>query len=483
MSRVPLPAERLSGTDAMLVNLARLGHPLHTLKLLLVDPTRIGRPLTLDDVREFLAQHLADYPRLGQRVVGVPPFAGRPFWVPAADLTLDAHLDERTAPSPGDRSVLDGICSELATLPLDPHRPLWRLTLVSGLAGDQQAVIVQVHHAVGDGLSAMNTLRDLTTSEPRICRVASPTDGGTIEQLRPSARQLRQMAVSDTVERLLDLPRLLMDSGQSAIRGMKFRAGRQDLPRLGFHAHRNFCTTWIGPTRLCASGELSLAEVKAIGKATGTTVNAVLHAVVSGALRGEQLRRGEPVDRPLIAEFGIAQNGSSQHRWGNYITPTTVYLRTDEADPLTRLLRTGNSAREGVAFRREMGLDIGPRWRFYLSRTIPAFIQLAGYRIPSTAHVVTANVPGPATERWIGQVRVADWRSFAILVPPIGLNVTLHGYADRLNIGILTAPEVTASPAELVVAMQDALAELASRCAVRLGLEQRSAVSTDSEAG
>ena len=166
MSRVPLPAERLSGTDAMLVNLARLGHPLHTLKLLLVDPTRIGRPLTLDDVREFLAQHLADYPRLGQRVVGVPPFAGRPFWVPAADLTLDAHLDERTAPSPGDRSVLDGICSELATLPLDPYRPLWRLTLVSGLAGDQQAVIVQVHHAVGDGLSAMNTLRDLTTANP-----------------------------------------------------------------------------------------------------------------------------------------------------------------------------------------------------------------------------------------------------------------------------------------------------------------------------
>jgi WS/DGAT/MGAT family acyltransferase len=463
----------------MFVKLARLGHPLHTLKLLLLDPTLLGRQLTLDDVSTSLAQNLANYPRLGQRVLGVAPFNGRPFWVPAAELALEAHLDERSVPPGSDRSTLDAICSQLATLPLDPHRPLWRLTLVSGLSGGQQAVIVQVHHAIGDGLSAMNTLREITTSEPGADRRVTAIEGSRSEPIGPSsARQLRQVAAADTVDRLADLPRLLLDSGRSAVRGVQFRSrqqGQQGLPRLGFHAHETFCTTRIGPSRVCASGELSLADVKAVGKATGTTVNGVLHGVLAAALRAELLERGESVDRPLIAEFGVAQNGSSQHRWGNFISPTTVYLHTDETDPLTRLLRTGNSAREAVAFRRAVGLDIGPRWRPYMTRAVPAFVQFAGYRIPSTAHVVTANVPGPATERWIGRVRVADWRSFAILVPPIGLNVTVHGYADRLNIGVLTAPEVTTHPEGLVVEMQRALAELADRAGVRVAVEQESA--------
>src|SRR3569832_2106983 len=77
--------ERLSGTDALLYHAERIGHPAHTLKIVVVDPSRLGRQVTTADVRDFVVQHAVDFPRLTQRVAGVRPFTGRPFWLAAPD--------------------------------------------------------------------------------------------------------------------------------------------------------------------------------------------------------------------------------------------------------------------------------------------------------------------------------------------------------------------------------------------------------------
>ena len=207
-------------------------------------------------------------------------------------------------------------------------------------------------------------------------------------------------------------------------------------------------------------GTLPLAEVKSVATSAGVTVNGVLHALLATALREELLRRGESTDESLIACFGIAQDGKSRHREGNFITPTFVGLHVDEADPLERLRRTGASAREGVALRKASGLHMAGRWNHYVPRLAPTFIRVAKHRIRSNAHVVTANVPGPTTPRWIGPIRITDWYSYAIVLPPVDLNVTIHGYGDQLRIGLLTAPEVTTRPYDLVAAMQRALNEL-----------------------
>ncbi len=465
------PLERMSGTDAMFVNLERVGHPLHTLKVLVLDPRRLGRQLTLQDVAGFVDRHLCEYPRLRQRVTAVAPFTGRPFWTPDPAFSIADHLEERRLAPPGDRGALDRLCSELASRALDLDKPLWSLTLVSGLADGQQAVIARIHHAVGDGLSAVNTLLHLTASDPAPCegpvevRADDVSPGADVDKA-----MLRRHATADTLAQAVELPGLLRDTGQGLARNLRYRRSASALPRMGFHARRNFCTTPISAERVCATGSVPLPVVKEIGAATGTSVNGVLHGVLAGAMRRELERRGLAVSPPLIAEFGVAQDPASQHRWGNHITPTCVLLHTDEPDPLRRLALTADSNRESIALRHVVGVGLAPRWHVQLARLGPVFLDVAKHRIPSTAHVVTANVRGPASERWIGPVRVADWFSFAIVVPSVNLNVTVHSYAGRLNVGVMTAPEVTKRPEDFVLLLTDSFDELASAAGLRSSL-------------
>ena len=73
------------------------------------------------------------------------------------------------------------------------------------------------------------------------------------------------------------------------------------------------------------------------------------------------------------------------------------------------------------------------------------------------ANVVMANVPLSPTTRWAGDVEVVDFLSYAVLVQPIGINVTVYSYDGRMNIGLLTAPEVIDDPHRLILRMEDAL--------------------------
>jgi hypothetical protein len=75
-------------------------------------------------------------------------------------------------------------------------------------------------------------------------------------------------------------------------------------------------------------------------------------------------------------------------------------------------------------------------------------------------HVVTANVPGSPEPRWVGDVEVAEWWSFAVAIPPSDVNLTAYSYAGRMNIGLVTTPEAVPEPRRFVARLEDSLAEL-----------------------
>ena len=168
--------ERMSGNDAVLWHMEDDETPLHTLKIVILDSSRRGRAVTLDDVALALGPRLGLVPRSTQKVLAPPGFGARPFWVDDPDFDLRAHLDERTLPGPGDARQLDDLYAELARTDLARDRSPWTLTLVHGLEGGRQAVVVRVHHALVDGLGALNTFLAATTDAP----------GGAVA-LRPAA--------------------------------------------------------------------------------------------------------------------------------------------------------------------------------------------------------------------------------------------------------------------------------------------------------
>ena len=224
---------------------------------------------------------------------------------------------------------------------------------------------------------------------------------------------------------------------------------------------RNFCNARSGPIRVCASGTLPFYDFRELAKATGTTINGVLHAVIAGAMRRQLQRRGGDLHSPTVAIFGIAEDPDSDRRWGNRISPTTVKMHSELADPLRRLEMTALSCRQGVALRRQTGIEMAGRWTEATCRLGPMFQRTFVYRWPKIVnHVTTANVAGPGQRRWIGNLEVVDWISFAVTVAPSNCNVTVYSYAGSMCIGMVTPPEVMEDPHQFLEDMEAALDEL-----------------------
>jgi WS/DGAT/MGAT family acyltransferase len=449
--------ERMSGADALLWHMERDDTPLHTLKTAILDTSVRGAAVTIDELRAAVLAHLGIVRRATQRVVTVRGFGGRPFWVDDDHFDVDAHLDERALDAPGGRAELDRLHAELAAAALDRSRPLWAMTLVHGLEGGRQAVIVRVHHALTDGLGALNTFLAATTSE----RCVSIPARGAPDLVPPDLPALRRAAFRDVGPWMRALPPLLRDGLRSRTRAAAFRADAPDLPPF-LGNRRNFCNVPSGPRRVCASSSLPFDQFRRVAKASGVTVNGVLHAIIAGAMRGELLEREQPVDAPTVAAFGIsADERGATRRYGNNVTPTNVALFSNVEDPLERLRLTARSCREGVELRRTTGLDMAGRWATYTCRLAPLFRHLFANRWPTIVnHVTTANVAGPSHTRWAGDVEIVDWISFAVVVAPANVNITTYSYAGRMSTGLVTVPEVFDDPRRFLDRMAVALDEL-----------------------
>jgi diacylglycerol O-acyltransferase / wax synthase len=102
---------------------------------------------------------------LGRRLHLIPPAApggaapsgrpGLPLWVddPAFDLANHVHAVEVQPPG-GERELLQ-LCDELRLRLLDRTHPLWELWLLDGLADGRVGLVMKLHHAMTDGLAAV----------------------------------------------------------------------------------------------------------------------------------------------------------------------------------------------------------------------------------------------------------------------------------------------------------------------------------------
>ena len=110
-------------------------------------------PLSPGEVHAAVAELKAVSPRLSQRIVR--DASGHEQWAPT---DAEGQLDFVELPSgSGPADVLER-CSELQerVFPLD--RQLWHVVYYSGLSGGRSALLVRLHHAVGNGEEALSML-------------------------------------------------------------------------------------------------------------------------------------------------------------------------------------------------------------------------------------------------------------------------------------------------------------------------------------
>ena len=234
---------------------------------------------------ERLRERLHLIPRYRMRLDEVLRGAGYPVWAEVPGHDPDRHVRRAALPPPGGDAELCELVGETMSERLDRSRPLWQITVVEGLAGGRTALVAKMHHALVDGMAAVDVSTVILDPTPEGLELPPPP----VEPEGRRAYRVEQLAGLAATQ--LDLPRRLAREAvsraftldpQDAARQIRGAAGVVgELARIRPQAPRSRLNAEIGRERLFAVARARLDEVKAIRRATGATVNDVLLAAVA----------------------------------------------------------------------------------------------------------------------------------------------------------------------------------------------------------
>jgi WS/DGAT/MGAT family acyltransferase len=478
---------QLSALDAQFLHVESQTTVGHVGGLILLDPTDVaGGALTLDDVRAVLEPRLHLAEQLRQRLVTVPLGLGLPYWVDDPDFDIEFHLREVALPAPGDDRQLGEQVARIHARPLDRTRPLWELYLVHGVGGGRQAIYAKIHHAAIDGVSGagiLNTILDVTP-EPR---VVEPPDGLWEPDPLPTALELaaRGLAASAAqpvdilrtlpraLPHLADLPGASMVPGIQAVSELADAAVRAATAGgIGREGERRVLTTPGTPLnapitahRRFAYGSLPLAEVKAVHRAFGMSVNDVVMSVTTTALRRWLLDHDGLPEQPIVVAVPVSVRGAESGSGGNEISVMLAELATQLADPMERL----EAVRLAMAESKRRFNTVPATILQDISAVIP--MALSGLAARAVFRMVTvgaspfnlfvSNVPGPQLPLYVSGARVSGIYPASAITDFTGaLNITLFSYDGSLDFGLIACRELVPDVWNLIDYLREALDEL-----------------------
>jgi len=452
--------KRLNGVDALMLYSETPEIHMHTLKIGVLDVSGVEGGFSFELLREVAYPRLMALPPLRFQLVDIPLKLHHPMWVQNADIDLDYHLRQARVPAPGGRRELDQLIGEIASTPLDRSRPLWEMYIAEGLADNRIAIIHKVHHVLADGVASANQMAMALQSQES-AHVPAPS---------PAARPLTRMdllraATRDHVGLIRKLPRLVKETatGISRVRRRsKERGAHPDLAR-NFAPPQCFINHRVTPGRRFATAPLALSDVKETAKHLGVTLNDVVLAMASGALRQLLLRYDGHADAPLIAGVPVSYNTSPDRLDGNEFTYMTPSLPVHIDDPLQRVELTSMATKIAKENHHLLGPTLLPAWLSYLPPALaPRFFRTQAGRVESASvmNLTISNVPGPRERGHIEGATVSEIYSVGPVVVGSGLNITVWSYVDQLAISVLTDDVTLVDPHEATDAMIDAFTEI-----------------------
>ncbi|UXA20539.1 wax ester/triacylglycerol synthase family O-acyltransferase [Mycobacterium sp. SMC-4] len=454
--------ERLSGLDAGLLYSESSTVPLHVCSVLELDTSTVPGGYSFERFRDELAQRIPAVPEFRTKLGDSGLNLDHPVWVEDKEFDLSRHLSRVAVPAPGGREELAQLCGHIASVPLDRSKPLWELWVIEGTGADRLAVMVKVHHAAVDGVSAANLLEQLLDAEPD-APPPDPVDGpGDASALQIAADGFVRFAT-----RPLQLARVIPETTMLIAKTVN-RALTGKAMAAPFTAPMTRFNAQLTSERCIAMAQLDLDDVKTVKNCFEVKVNDVVMALCAGALRGFLAKQDELPDKPLIAVVPASVHGQSDRPGRNQLSGMFCNLHTDVEDALERLQTIAESNTRA----KEHSASLGPTVLVDLAQSISrtGYSWLLGLlsRTPlsSTAihNVVISNVAGPPMTLYSCGAQVTALYPLGPIFHGSGLNITVMSLDDQLNIGIISCPQLAGDLWDLADRFQTELDNLLRRC-------------------
>lgn len=429
---------RISALDASFLHLEKAGARLHVASVTVFD----GPAPQYDELREHIESRLHLVPRFRQRLAEIPLDQGRPVWVDDPHFNLRYHLRHAGLPAPGSEEQLKNLAGRVFAHRLDRTKPLWELLLVDGVHDDRFALIAKSHHALVDGISAVDITTVLFDDDPAAAANPRPRTPWAPRPL-PTPAQLLSDALVERATRPAELARsarAVVRAPRQVLRGT--RDGLQAMGALAFAGLRPAPPTplnvKIGPHRRYTWVDADLVELQRVKDALGGTVNDAVLAVVAGALGRFLRHRGVDTDglvlKALVPVSVRAE--SEQGALGNEVARMWALLPVGIEDPV----RQHAAIRDATAQLEDERQAIGARTLTELSGFASPTIMSQAARLQQRQrfiNLVVTNVPGPQQPLYLLGRRL---RALYPVVPLAGcqaLGVAVMSYDGRLGFGLL----------------------------------------------
>ena len=393
-------------------------------------------------------------------------------WIPDEAFDLDYHVRHLALPRPGEMSDLLDLVSNLHTRLLDRTRPLWEFNIIEGLRGNKFAIYLKLHHATVDGMGAMALLESCLSTEPDAEPMAvwKGLPGSVGDQNPNQSLSLLDSvgSIFESVKITRDIGKLLVAHGSKAL-----NISNSEAPAL-FTAPKTIFNQQVSAARRFRTSSISLSAVKQLARSAGATVNDVVLAICSGALRSYLEAKDALPTRSLIATIPMAIKGVT--REGNQITYVAADLATTEDDLMERLTKINRSTQ---AAKSEVAQVVPAAATGYALAAQSILAVLNKVRVPDLipplANVVISNVPGPRAEQYLGGAVLEANYPVSVLADGQALNITVVSCADSIDFGLLgcreTLPDIDVLAQHIPVAfaeLESAVAEAHGKADVRL---------------
>lgn len=451
-------AKRLNLADAFFLNAESRDAYMHVAMLHRYEIPRDGGENWVSEQLERMRQFAVDQPPFNLRLK--PGLVGKvvPAWEVDHDIDIDYHLRHAALPKPGGERELGILVSRLHSQPLDKNRPLWECTLIEGLNDGTFALYFKIHHALMDGMSGSRTMSR--------CLSPNPDERGM-----PAFWAMPPLPLSST-----GIPKAIIESAQALARptvlnvlSQAFSAWMRMLrasPASGlmgpYRTPACALNGSISPQRRFATQSLSIERMKRVAEKANGTLNDIVLATCSSALRRYLQEINGLPKKPLLASIPVSLRTREEAGEGNGISLALSSLASHMEDPKARLeaIKASMQANKNL-----LATLSKPAMTLYTNLLMAPFLigQMTGLGARARRpmyNTMVSNVPGPSEVLYMNGARLVSAYPVSLIFNGQALNITILSYDGQMHFGFTACRVALPSVQKLAVYLGDALDEL-----------------------